>query len=97
MKKKNETIPTTTQSISPIHPTLTTQKNKNAAFPQTTIHSTVKQASQSVCFNDQPQATLDRSENYPFLQQNKNITNKHQIRNQPHYSEDEELSQSTTI
>ena len=36
-------------------------KKKNAAFPQTTIHSTVKQASQSVCFNDQPQATLDRS------------------------------------
>ena len=38
-----ETMPTTTQqSISPIHPTLTTPKNKNTAFSQTTIQSTVK-------------------------------------------------------
>ena len=37
-----ETMPTTTQqSISPIHPTLTTPK-KSTAFPQTTIQSTVK-------------------------------------------------------
>ena len=39
--------------------------------------------------NDQPRATLDRSKNYPFFQQNKNIANKH-VRNQPHYSKDEE-------
>ena len=39
-----ETIPTTTQQqqIFPIHPTLTTPKNKNAAFPETTIQPTVK-------------------------------------------------------
>ena len=41
-------------------------------------------------FNDQPRATLDRSENYPFFQQNKNLANKHHSRNQPHYSEDED-------
>ena len=36
-------MPTTKQqSISPIHPTLTTPKNKNTVFPQTTIQSTVK-------------------------------------------------------
>ena len=36
-------MPTTTQqSISPIHPTLTTPQNKNTPFPQTTIQSTVK-------------------------------------------------------
>ena len=39
----NETMPTTTQqSISPIHPTLKSSKNKHTAFPQTTIQSTVK-------------------------------------------------------
>ena len=38
-------MPTTTQqSISPIHRTLTTPRNKNAAFPQTTLQSTVKPA-----------------------------------------------------
>ena len=38
-----EIMPTTTQQIiSPIHPTLTTPKNKNTATPQTTIQSTVK-------------------------------------------------------
>ena len=38
-----ETMPTTTQqSISPIHPTLKSPKNKQTAFPQTTIQSTVK-------------------------------------------------------
>ena len=36
-------MPTTTQqNISPIHPILTTPTNKNAAFPQTAIQSTVK-------------------------------------------------------
>ena len=30
------------QSISAIHPTLTTPKNKNTVFPLTTIQSTVK-------------------------------------------------------
>ena len=36
-------MPTTTQQgSSPIHPTRTTQGNKNAAFPQITIRSTVK-------------------------------------------------------
>ena len=49
-----------------------------------------QQASQSVFFSNHPRATLDRSENYPFFQQSKNITSKHHIRNQPHYSEDEE-------
>ena len=43
--------------------------------------------SQSVFFNDQPRATLDRSKNY---QLNKNLTNKHHIRNQPRYTEYEE-------
>ena len=28
----------------------------------------LKQASRSVFFNDQPRASLDRSENYPFFQ-----------------------------
>ena len=38
-----ETMPTTAQqSISPIHPTLTTPKDKNTVFPQTTLQSTVK-------------------------------------------------------
>ena len=32
----------TQQSISAIHPTLTTPKNKNTVFPQTTIQSTVQ-------------------------------------------------------
>ena len=49
-----------------------------------------QQASQSVFFNDQPRATLDRSENYSFFQQNKNKANKDHTRSQPHYSEDEE-------
>ena len=39
----NETMTRTTQEcISPIHPTLTPARNKNAEFPQTTIQSTVK-------------------------------------------------------
>ena len=38
-----ERMPATTQqNISPIHPTLTTPRNKNTAFPQTTLQSTVK-------------------------------------------------------
>ena len=38
-----ETVPTQMQqSNSPIHPTLTTPRNKNAAFPQTTTQTTVK-------------------------------------------------------
>ena len=38
-----EIMPTTTQqSFSPIHPTLITPRNKNAAFLQTTMQSTVK-------------------------------------------------------
>ena len=157
-----ETMPATTQqSISPIHPTLTTPRNKNSAFPQTTIQSTVKpsvtpnhsqmdyqtfepvmttrqtnkqrtsnrnnfsdynynlfakpqttkspymnsqnqsraqnynrnvpqQAPHTVFSNDQPRATLDTFQNYPFFQQNKNMTIKHHLRNQPHYSADEE-------
>ena len=40
-------------------------------------------------FNDQPRTTLDCSKNYPFFQQNKKITHKHRIINQPCYSEDE--------
>ena len=48
-----------------------------------------QQASQSVFFNDKPQATLDHSENYQFFQKkNKNIKNKPHI--QPQYSENEE-------
>ena len=57
-------------------------KSQNQNVPQ--------QTSQSVIFNDQPQATLDYSKNYPFFQQHINITDKHHFRNQPHYSEDEE-------
>ena len=140
-----ETMPATTQqSISPIHPTLTTPRNKNTAFPQTTLQSTVKssvipkysqmdyqtvkpvktsrqtnkqktsnrnnfsddkyklfakskttkspymnsqsqsqaqnysqnvpqQAFHTVFFNDQPRDALDRSKNYPFFQQTKNM------------------------
>ena len=49
-----------------------------------------QQASHTAFFNDQPRATLGPNESYPFFQQNKNMTNKHHIRNQPHYSEDEE-------
>ena len=51
-----------------------------------------QQASQSAFFNDQPRAAPDRSENYPFFQQNKNIAIKHHARNQPHYSEIYEYS-----
>ena len=41
--KTVEKMPITTQqSISPIHLTCTTPRNKNAAFPQTTIQPTVK-------------------------------------------------------
>ena len=50
-----------------------------------------QQASHTVFLNDHPRATMDRSENYPFLQQNKNTTNKHHTRNQPHYSENEDF------
>ena len=39
-----------------------------------------KEASHTVFFNDQPRPTMDRSENYPFFQQNKNMTNKHHKR-----------------
>ena len=40
-----ETLPTTTQqSISPIQRSLTISRNKNTAFPQTTIQSTVKRS-----------------------------------------------------
>ena len=52
--------------------------------------------SNSVNFNNQPRSTQDRSENYPFFQQNKNNTNKYYTRNQPSYytanssSDDEE-------
>ena len=45
--------------------------------------------SQSVFFNDQLRATLDHSKNGSFFHQNKNITKKHHIRIQSHYSEDE--------
>ena len=41
--------------------------------------------SNSVDFNNQPRSTQDRSENYPFFQQNKNNTNKYYTRNQPSY------------
>ena len=37
-----ETIATTTQSISPIHPNLTTPRPKNPTLPQVTLQSTVK-------------------------------------------------------
>ena len=40
-----------------------------------------QQTSQSVSFINQPRAILDRSENHPFHQQIKNITNKLHIRN----------------
>ena len=46
--------------------------------------------SNTVFLNVQPRATTDRSKNYQFFQQKKNLTNKHHARNQPHYSEDEE-------
>ena len=36
------TITTTQQSFSPIHPNLTTPKNRNTAIPQVTLQSTVK-------------------------------------------------------
>ena len=36
------TVTTTQQSISPIHPSLTTPKNNNATLPQATMQSTVK-------------------------------------------------------
>ena len=42
-EETNETIVTTTQqSISPIHPNLTTPKPKNPTLPQETLQSTVK-------------------------------------------------------
>ena len=49
-----------------------------------------KTISQSVFFNDQLKTTTDHTENYPFFQQNQNLTNKQFTRTQPHYSEDEE-------
>ena len=36
------TVTTTQQSISPIHPNLTTPKNNHATLPQVTLQSTVK-------------------------------------------------------
>ena len=41
-------------------------------------------------FNDQSPATMNRSENHPFFQQNKNMTNKHHTRNQPQFLEGED-------
>ena len=41
--------------------------------------------SNSVNFNDHPQTSQDRSEIYPFFQQNKINTNRYQSRNQPPY------------
>ena len=34
---------------------------------------------------------MDHRENYPFFQQNRNMTTKHHTRNQPNYSEDGEF------
>ena len=56
---------------------------------QSQYQNVPQQTSQSVILIDQPRATLDRSELSVF-QQNKNMTNKHRISNQSHWSEDEE-------
>ena len=64
--------------------------SQNQSQTQKYNQNVPQQASHTVFFNDQPRDTLGRSENYPIFQQNKNMTNKHLIRFQPHYSEDEE-------
>ena len=64
--------------------------SQNQSQAQNYNQNVPQQASHTVFFNDQPRATMDHSENYTFFQQNKNMSNKHLTRNQPHYSDDEE-------
>ena len=49
---------------------------QNQNIPQPTLNS--------VSFHDQPQSSQEHSENYPIFKQNKNKTNKHHTKNQPH-------------
>ena len=51
--------------------------SQNQSQTQNYNRNVPQQASHTVFINDQTRATLDRSENYPFFQQNKNLTNKH--------------------
>ena len=69
---------------------LTNSQNQSQA--QNYYQNVPQQASPTVFFNDQSRATMDRSKNYQFFHQNKNVTNKHNTRNQPHYSEDEDYN-----
>ena len=72
---------------------LTPYMNIQSQSQAQNIHQNVsQQASYTVFFNDQPRATMDRNEIYPFFQQNKKKANKHHTRNQPHYSEDGEYN-----
>ena len=64
--------------------------SQNQSQAQKFNQNVPQQASDTVFFNDESRSTMDRSENYPFFQQNKNMTNKHHKRNQLHYSEDED-------
>ena len=51
-----------------------------------------QQASQSVFLTTSHELHWIVAKNYPFVRQNKNIANKHNARNQPHYSENYEYS-----
>ena len=62
----------------------------NQSQAQNYNQQVTQEASNSVFCNDQLPATVDHSENFPFFQQNKNITSKHRTRNQPHHSKDED-------
>ena len=64
--------------------------SQNQSRAQNFNRNVPQQAPHTVFSNDQPRGTLDSSKIYPFFQQNKNMTIKHHIRNQPHYSADEE-------
>ena len=49
-----------------------------------------KPVPQSVFFNEKQKTLTDRTENHLVIHQNKNLLNKQFIRNQQHYSEDED-------
>ena len=63
--------------------------SQNQSQAQNYNQNVPQHASHTVFFNDQARATMECSKNHPFYQQNKNMTNTHHTRNQPHYSEDE--------
>ena len=69
----------------------TTLCEQSKPIRSTKLHSACNTTSLSLFFfNDQPRATVGCSKTFSLDQQNKNVTNKHLKRSQPHYSEDED-------